>query len=141
MKAHSVEKIGGTSMSNYAAIRDNIIKKPSKESTLYQRIFVVSAYGGLTDTLLEHKKTSQPGIYALFANSLNDDSWHAQLKVVKADMFSINEDLFGEGALLDEANQFIGERLDDAEQCLVDLQRLCQHGHFELSAHPDSWRY
>jgi len=43
--------------------------------------------------------------------------------------------LFVEGDLLEEANLFIGERLDDAEQCLVDLQRLCQHGHFELSAH------
>jgi len=135
MKAHSVEKIGGTSMSDYAAIRDNIIKKPSNENTLYQRIFVVSAYGGMTNALLEHKKTSQPGIYALFANSLKDDSWLTQLQVVKKDMFAINEVLFGEGDLLEEANLFIGERLDDAEQCLVDLQRLCQHGHFELSAH------
>jgi aspartate kinase len=135
MKSHSVEKIGGTSMNDYAAIRDNIIKNTNSGQNLYQRVFVVSAYGGITNALLEHKKTSQPGIYALFANSLNDDSWLTQLKVVKADMVAINTRLFGEGALLVEANEFIGERLDDAEQCLIDLQRLCQHGHFELSAH------
>lgn len=135
MKAHSVEKIGGTSMSNYLAIRDNIIKRPAKEETMYQRVLVVSAYGGMTDALLEHKKTSQPGVYALFANGMKDQSWRQQLQQVKAEMFAINQDLFGEGELLLEANNFIGERLDDAEQCLVDLQRLCQHGHFELSSH------
>ncbi|KZY30670.1 aspartate kinase [Oleiphilus sp. HI0068] len=135
MKSHSVEKIGGTSMSDYVAIRDNIISKPSREDTIYQRVFVVSAYGGMTDALLEHKKTSQPGIYALFANGLKDKSWHQALQQVKADMQAINAGLFGEGELLQQANSFIGERLDDAEQCLVDLQRLCQHGHFELSAH------
>ena len=135
MKSHSVEKIGGTSMNNYAAIRDNIIKRPRRKDTQYQRIFVVSAYGGMTDALLEHKKTSEPGIYALFANSMNNESWRAKLMALKADMFAINERLFGAGANLDEANAFIGERLDDAEQCLLDLQRLCQHGHFELSSH------
>jgi aspartate kinase len=135
MKLHSVEKIGGTSMSDYVAIRDNIINRPSNEDTLYQRVFVVSAYGGMTDKLLEHKKTSQPGVYALFANGLKDKSWHEALQQVKADMFEINLSLFGEGELLKQANDFIGERLDDAEQCLVDLQRLCQHGHFELASH------
>ncbi|MFT6910674.1 MAG: aspartate kinase, partial [Oleiphilaceae bacterium] len=135
MKSHSVEKIGGTSMNNYAAIRDNIIKRPRRKDTLYQRIFVVSAYGGITDALLEHKKTSEPGIYALFANSMNNESWRSKVKALKAEMFTLNERLFTEGEILTEANMFIGERLDDAEQCLLDLQRLCQHGHFELSSH------
>ena len=40
---HTVEKIGGTSMSNYEAVRDNIIIGKRKKSDLYQRIFVVSA--------------------------------------------------------------------------------------------------
>lgn len=62
---HTVEKIGGTSMSNYEAVRDNIIIAKRKKSDLYQRIFVVSAYGGVTNELLEHKKTGEPGVYAL----------------------------------------------------------------------------
>ena len=40
---HTVEKIGGTSMSNYEAVRDNIILGGRSKGELYQRIFVVSA--------------------------------------------------------------------------------------------------
>jgi aspartate kinase len=57
MKSHTVEKIGGTSMSDYAAVRDNIIFHKQAQKEGYQRIFVVSAYGGVTDLLLEHKKS------------------------------------------------------------------------------------
>ncbi len=136
MSFHSVEKIGGTSMSDYAAVRDNIILKPThNKKTLYQRIFVVSAYGGITDQLLEHKKTGQAGVFALFANGVNDDSWLDALQALKQRMFDINARLFGEGILLQRANDFIGERLDDAERCLADLQRLCRHGHFALDIH------
>ena len=60
---HTVEKIGGTSMSNYISVRDNIVLNPSLAS-IYQRIFVVSAYGGITNQLLEHKKSGESGIYA-----------------------------------------------------------------------------
>ncbi len=135
MKFHTVEKIGGTSMNDYAAVRDNIILKPSRDEGLYQRIFVVSAYGGITDRLLEYKKTEQPGVFALFANSVNDDSWREALHGLKGTLQDINAALFGEGVLLERANSFISERLDDAEGCLTDLQRLCQHGHFALDSH------
>lgn len=136
MALHSVEKIGGTSMSNYNSVRDNIMRKPSQADSLYQRIFVVSAYGGITDQLLEHKKSSEPGIYARFASSIEDDSWQQDLQALKASMQDINQRLFANDAmLLKRANDFIGERLDDAERCLQDLQHLCQHGHFELESH------
>jgi len=65
-KRLTVEKIGGTSMSDYNAVRDNIILRRSNRETYYQRIFVVSAYGGVTDSLLEHKKSGVAGIYQLF---------------------------------------------------------------------------
>ena len=35
--SHSVEKIGGTSMSDYVAVRDNIIKGGRKDDELYGR--------------------------------------------------------------------------------------------------------
>ena len=70
---HTIEKIGGTSMNDYLSVRDNIIK--SGKNSLYQRVFVVSAYGGITDKLLEHKKSGQPGIYGLFASGIEDESW------------------------------------------------------------------
>ncbi|MCG8609461.1 MAG: aspartate kinase [Pseudomonadales bacterium] len=132
---HSVEKIGGTSMSDYVAVRDNIVLKPAQKESLYNRVFVVSAYGGITDQLLEHKKTGQPGVYALFANGVNDDSWLDALQSLKDKIFTINAALFETEAELAEANGFILERLEDTQRCLSDLQRLCQHGHFSLDTH------
>ncbi len=140
MLDHSVEKIGGTSMSNYAAVRDNIILKPANKKTHYQRVFVVSAYGGITDKLLEHKKSGKPGIFALFANGVNDNSWAAELASTRSAMKEINRGLFPDKIRLNNANAFVDERLDDAERCLSDLQRLCNHGHFALDAHIDTVR-
>jgi len=132
---HTVEKIGGTSMSDYVAVRDNIIMRPSREGSLYGRIIVVSAYGGMTDRLLEHKKSGKPGVFAQFADGINDESWKDALHALKDEMLAINHRLFGEDGMLDEANAFISERLEDAERCLCDLQSLCRHGHFSLAAH------
>tara|TARA_R110002072_G_scaffold124486_2_gene260083 strand:- start:12024 stop:13532 length:1509 start_codon:yes stop_codon:yes gene_type:complete len=134
---HTVEKIGGTSMSNFDAVKENIIKNV-KSSNIYQRIFVVSAYGGMTDLLLDYKKSGEPGVFALFSNSMRDDSWQKQLTVVKQRMFEINRSLFTDDLALEGANQFIAERLQDAESCLEDLQRLCLHGHFSLESHLNS---
>lgn len=122
-------------MSNYAAVRDNIIFKPTRSDQPYQRIFVVSAYAGVTNDLLEHKKTGQPGVFSLFANNDDDDGWRQALQTLRVKMQGINAALFENGDLLAQADAFIGERLDDAERCLTDLHRLCQHGHFALDSH------
>jgi len=135
MDFHTVEKIGGTSMSDYVAVRDNVILKPVHSTSLYQRIFVVSAYGGITNLLLEHKKNGQAGIYGQFANSVNDDGWQASLEQLKQEMLAINATLFDSSETIAKADAFISERLDDTERCLADLQRLCQHGHFSLDGH------
>ncbi|MDT8406740.1 MAG: aspartate kinase [Methylococcales bacterium] len=137
MSTHSVEKIGGTSMSHYSVVRDNIVLN---DQELYSRIFVVSAYGGMTDQLLEHKKNGQPGVYALFANGMEDGSWHDALMTVQSELLAINQSLFADSAMLTRANDFIEERLGAARRCLEDLQSLCQHGHFVLEAHLDTVR-
>ncbi|HUH38175.1 MAG TPA: aspartate kinase [Spongiibacteraceae bacterium] len=128
---HTVEKIGGTSMNDYMAVRDNIIKSGEPNG----RILVVSAYGGITNKLLEQKHTGEPGVYALFANADEDNAWREALLQVRATMHEINAELFGAGDLQAQANRFIDARLDDAESCLSDLRRLCQHGHFTLEQH------
>lgn len=133
---HTVEKIGGTSMSNYPAVRDNIIFRGDKSNTdIYNRIFVVSAYGGITNQLLEHKKTGQPGIYALFASSNGDASWQNALDDLTESLHTINASLFSDAHILKLANRFIDERLAQARRCLVDLHSLCQHGHFAINDH------
>ncbi len=140
MAIHTVEKIGGTSMNQYSAVRDNIIRKPVHGDTLYQRIFVVSAYGGLTDKLLECKKTGQAGVYAMFAGAVEDESWRSALHAYKKEVFSINAMLFDQKNLRVEADEFIGARIDDVERCLDNLQSLCRHGHFSLEKHLSSVR-
>lgn len=49
-----VEKIGGTTMSRFGEVLSNVILKDKDD--IYNRIYVVSAYSGITNELLEHKK-------------------------------------------------------------------------------------
>lgn len=122
-------------MSDYNSVRDNIILKAGAGDQLYQRVFVVSAYGGITNKLLEHKKTGQPGVFALFSSGMDDDTWVATLQELETEIYAINKSLFGNDRLCKKADVFIGERIHDAKKCLQDLQSLCQHGHFALEAH------
>ena len=64
---HTVEKIGGTSMSRFGEVMNNVIIGSRRGPELYNRIFVVSAYGGITNLLLEDKKTGAPGVYGYIA--------------------------------------------------------------------------
>lgn len=130
--SHTVEKIGGTSMSDYAAVRDNIILRHAQP---YGRIFVVSAYGGVTNLLLEHKKTGQPGVFASFSDARDDDAWGDALAAVRHRLEEINRDLFATAADRAAADAFVAERLAEAQRCLADLARLCSHGHFQLGSH------
>ncbi len=134
MNTHTVEKIGGTSMLDYEAVRDNIILAGAGD-TPYGRIFVVSAYAGITNRLLEHKKSGRPGVYALFASSEHEGSWREEFALLRDDIYALNESLFPQADELERANSFINQRLASAERCLEDLQRLCQHGHFALESH------
>lgn len=133
--SHTVEKIGGTSMSDYATVKNNIIFGQRGEHPTTNRIMVVSAYGGITDMLLEHKKSGEPGVYAQFAASDDAECWRRALNLVRDRMHQINDDLFAAVGKVGEANRFIDERLDVTERCLEDLQRLCEHGHFSLESH------
>ncbi|MEE4146634.1 MAG: aspartate kinase [Halieaceae bacterium] len=135
MTAHTVEKIGGTSMLDYEAVRDNIIMRGNSRSNPYSRIIVVSAYGGITNQLLEHKKSGSPGVYALFAGSEVEHGWRDAVSSVRDKMRALNARLFEDSLAAERSNRFIEERLDSAESCLEDLQSLCKHGHFSLEAH------
>ncbi|TDG15781.1 aspartate kinase [Seongchinamella unica] len=140
MTTHTVEKIGGTSMLNYEAVRDNIILRGDGRGQPYNRVIVVSAYGGITNLLLEHKKSGHPGIYSLFAGSEMEHSWRNAVAKIRAEMRELNARLFDDVISMERANRFIEERLDSAESCLLDLQSLCKHGHFSLQSHLASVR-
>ncbi len=128
---HTVEKIGGTSMSQFKDVMDNIIIGKRKGKDLYNRIFVVSAYSGITDALLEHKKTGTPGIYAKFAEG--DATWVKNLEDLRKKMVEINASFANLRLDLKKADAFINERLDGIKSCLEDLINLRSYGHLKPS--------
>ncbi|MAZ02187.1 MAG: aspartate kinase [Sneathiella sp.] len=134
-KAHTVHKIGGTSMSDIDVVFDNILIGNRKGDALYNRIFVVSAYGGITDMLLENKKTGEPGVFALYAGSENDWAWGDALSRVQSHMLELNADAFDDEADRKLADRFVQERVEGVRSCLIDLQRICGYGHFKLKEH------
>ena len=134
-KTHTVHKIGGTSMSNIEVVFDNILIGDRKAEALYNRIFVVSAYGGVTDLLLENKKTGEPGVFALYAGSENDWAWGDALSKVQSHMLELNADAFDDEADRKLADRFVQERVEGVRSCLIDLQRICGYGHFKLKEH------
>ncbi|NQW00877.1 MAG: aspartate kinase [Rhodospirillales bacterium] len=131
----TVHKIGGTSMSKVDAVMANVIVGKRSGRDLYNRVFVVSAYGGITDLLLENKKTGEPGVFALYAGSDNDQAWGDALTKVQARMIAINTEIFNDEMDRQIADRFVQERIKGVHSCLIDLQRICSFGHFQLQEH------
>ena len=129
MGQHTVEKIGGTSMSRFGELMDNILIADRSGAKLYNRIFVVSAYGGITNALLENKKTAEPGIYGSFAAGDNK-AWQKKLEDTRQMMIDINHDFEKIGLDVEKADAFVNERMDGAKACLVHLMQLRSFGHF-----------
>lgn len=132
---HTVEKIGGTSMSRTKELLETVLIGDRKGADLYQRIFVVSAYAGMTDDLLEHKKSGEPGVYALFASAESGWAWGDALTAVADKMYAQNECIFSDEGARQSANRFARERIEGVRSCLIDLSRLCSFGHFQLQQH------
>jgi aspartate kinase len=130
---HSVEKIGGTSMAATETVFDNVFIAGREGADLYGRIFVVSAYAGMTDLLLEHKKSGVPGVYARFLADDPEESWEEALDEVRTAMRERNAAMFVRVERRDEADRFVEERIESMRTCLEDLDRLRAHGHFRLT--------
>ncbi|WP_209426422.1 aspartate kinase [Pararhodobacter sp. SW119] len=133
--AHTVEKIGGTSMSRLKELRDTLLVGDRKGADLYNRIFVVSAFGGITNLLLEHKKSGEPGVYASFVTASEGHTWLAALDRVGEAMREAHHGILEHSADLSQADEFVRDRIEGARSCLFDLQRLCSYGHFRLTQH------
>jgi aspartate kinase len=126
---YTVEKIGGTSMTAFDAVLDNILIKDSDEQT-YNRVFVVSAYGGITDALLECKKTDKPGVYQLVAQ--RDERWKQALDYLEQRMLLVNENIFADPMNRLRADKFIRSRIAEAKVCISNILETCQYGQFSL---------
>jgi len=134
MSVRTVEKIGGTTMSRFHDLVDSLFLD-SSGAPVYGRVIVVSAYSGMTDMLLEHKHSGDPGVFSLFSEGENVDEWQSALSDVRWRMREINADLYRSAVLLETANRFVDERIADARQCLDDVRRVCSFGPFALDAY------
>ena len=134
MGIHTVEKIGGTSMTRFGELLDNIFIGSRKSDELYNRIFVVSAYGGVTNWLLEDKKTGEPGIYGSFAAGKNEE-WQEKLETTRDKLIELNRSFEKLGLDQNKADDFVNERMDGVKSCLLHLMQLRSFGHFNPAAY------
>lgn len=122
----TVEKIGGTSMSEFKDVLHNIILHPTIVNTPYKRVFVVSAYNNVTNWLLEHKKTGEPGIYQQF---LIGNKYEEELDALLLKLIDINKKYIDLGLDLKEADDFITYRIEQAKQMLRGLKQVLASGY------------
>ena len=133
MGIHTVEKIGGTSMSRFGEVMNNVIVGKRSKNELYNRIFVVSAYSGITNLLLEDKKNGAPGVYGHIA--VGSPLWTEAMDKVREKMLEYNRSFADIGLNVEEADQFINDRLDGIAACLQNIVNLRTFGHF----HPEDY--
>src|SRR5512143_1804118 len=120
----SVEKIGGTSMSRFDEVLRNImLRDPNR---VYGRVYVVSAYAGVTNELLEHKKTGQPGIYARFASG---DDYHGALQGLLDKLKQINAGFASLGLDVAAADGFLERRMSELRAYLDSMRHVLASGY------------
>ncbi|MEN0055220.1 MAG: aspartate kinase [Mucilaginibacter sp.] len=122
----TVEKIGGTSMSALQDVINNIIFYQTPQKDIYNRVFVVSAFAGVTDMLLENKKTGSPGVYHRLAKH---QDFNKSLKSVITKLKAINRDYANLGLDLVAADQFIEEHIKKARKFLSNLANILASGY------------
>lgn len=119
-----IEKIGGTTMSRFGEVLNNVILKDPND--IYNRIYVVSAYSGITNELLEHKKTGQPGIYQTFEQ--NEDYEPAMISLQDR-LCQLNSSFADIGLDVKAADDFICERIAFAVNILKSMDNVLSSGY------------
>lgn len=119
-----VEKIGGTTMSRFGEVLKNVILKDQND--IYNRIYVVSAYSGVTNELLEHKKTGQPGIYQSFEQN---DEYEPAMISLQNRLCELNRGFEPIGLDVAAADRFICERISSAVNILKSMDNVISSGY------------
>src|SRR6201996_3356265 len=122
----TVEKIGGTSMMALGQVLDNSIFYERTGAPLYNRVFVVSAFSGVTNLLLENKKTKDPGVYHRIANY---EDFHGLLDELVAKLKAINKQYEPLGLDLAAADTFIEKQVKKAQAYLENLVDVLASGY------------
>jgi aspartate kinase len=124
----TVEKIGGTSMSKFQDVIQNIMLPDGPGKVRYNRIFVVSAYSNVTNWLLENKKTGEPGIYSRFAEQKNFGS---ALDGILVRLVELNEGFGSIGLDLEKANSYISHRIMQTKSILDSMAEVMASGYVD----------
>jgi aspartate kinase len=119
----TVEKIGGTSMTAFADVLQNIIFHGQGP---FNRILVVSAYANVTNWLLENKKTGAPGVYH---HITQNQEFRAALQEVAVKLKELNKTYAPLGLDLAVADAFVDERLGLAQTYLASLVNVLASGY------------
>ena len=120
----SVEKIGGTSMSAFGDVLRHIMLYD--KARILGRIYVVSAYSGVTNQLLEHKKTGERGIYALFAEGAG---YQDALDGLAVSLKRLNAGFAELGLPLAVADRFVDGRIAQARKYLEAMHHVLASGY------------
>jgi aspartate kinase len=125
-----VEKVGGTSMSSFEVVVDNVIRGFGGENKLNRRAIIVSAFGGITDLLLENKRDGAPGVYGHFIQGLD---WRAALNHLRDIMYEHHRRFYDQKLPLevDRADQFVTERIDTVADFLNNVRSVLAYGYVE----------
>ena len=113
-------------MSALQDVIKNIVLFERTGDQLYNRIFVVSAFSGVTDLLLENKKTGAPGVYHRIAKHQN---FHRPLKDLIVKLKAINKKYADLGLDLAVADQFIEDHVNQAQKYLENLANILASGY------------
>ena len=122
----TVEKIGGTSMSKFGDVLRNIIIGNRNHDEYYNRIFVVSAYSGVTNWLLEHKKTGEPGVYDFFVKG---EDYQAELENLLRKLIELNKSFADIKLDQEAADKFITDRIIKSRDYLNSLTEVMASGY------------
>ena len=124
----TVEKIGGTSMSQFEDVLKNIIGEPNTERFRFGRVFVVSAYAGVTNKLLEDKKTKAPGIYHHFVNG---EDYEGALDALLQELLKINKGFVKIGLDYEVAKNFLESRINQTKSYLHSMHEIIASGYVD----------
>lgn len=113
-------------MSQFKDVMDNVIVGKRTASDMYNRILVVSAYNNVTNWLLEHKKTGEPGVYVQF---LENGDYSIGLDSLCQRLLQINKGFEEIGLNQAEAKDFIEYRIAQAKTMLHSLSKVMASGY------------
>jgi len=113
-------------MSKFQDVLENIIIGQKRNNSFYDRIFIVSAYDNVTNWLLEHKRTKEPGIYQKFVNGEN---YKLALDELLKRLLDINRTFIDIKLDLKIADAFITARIERARSILHNLKNVLATGY------------